>query len=281
MKNAVVVLFALFFCAGACPQKGKSPMTQGASAGTQESPQKIKIVDHRFRSGDDYIVMFFDDGSALWTDKVLTDQGQDKIVAYKKYPTHLQISKDFEIQFFDGFGSIKPGWEIINRYRVYSNRQITDLIPDLSKANLGEDDNVRHIEGTCLILLPFKQQEADNVFHTEMKFKEMGIETVLAKDDRFLSFKLFDGQPIAVDTRAKQNGAAYAALLYRKGYIPIMINIVGNNEYNEQNQQIEDYLSESGDGGPPFERWKSDDARTPEEVILQTTPVTVPLEKRL
>jgi hypothetical protein len=95
------------------------------------------------------------------------------------------------------------------------------------------------------------------VFDTEKKFKEMGVETIrLTEGDRFLSFKLYDGQSIAVDIRAEQNGAVYAALLYKKGYVPIIIDIVGSDE---QNEQIEDYLfSESGDGEPPVKRWRTD-----------------------
>jgi len=232
--------------------------------------KKSGILKHRFRS-DDFIAMFFDDGIALLTDEVHSDVGQENRKTYVEYPNRLHLSNDAEIKFFDnnGLGHINPGWEVIRYYRIASNRQITNLISDID--HLGQFDDVKYIEETCLIILPLRGQPLsdDRMFYeyqTVSKFEKMGIKIIHLGDGAekgedeagtlYLNFKLYDGTTFFVDTNEEQNASSYSALLYRKGYIPIIIDIVGSDE---QDEEIEGYLfSESGDGAPIFESWRTD-----------------------
>jgi len=273
LKSVAIILFALLVCAGA----------HGQSANAKKS------VKHIWKS-DEYAVIFFNNGTVRLASEWQENMNIEKLkpnAAYKEYPTRLLVEDAREMQLFDDFGHIaftNPGWEVINYHRVYSRYQITNLITDLSKVNggsgPGQFDNIKQIKNTCLILLPFKEQHFEDedsdeaqayftmaddwgwyVSQTKTKFEEMGIENIqLTRDEEeensrlFLSFELYDGNTIFVNTQEEQNGAVYTALLYRKGYIPIIIDIVGSDE---QNEQIENYLSESGEGGPPFERWRT------------------------
>jgi hypothetical protein len=84
----------------------------------------------------------------------------------------------------------------------------------------------------------------------------MGRQSVDAQK-RYLSFTLYDGEKIIVDTKKKQNGNVLpsSALLYRKGYIPIMISISGESE--EGMEWVDSYLFAGDAEYFPFKRWNT------------------------
>jgi hypothetical protein len=246
------------------------------------------------RIDGDYFALFFDDGRARLTDEFTKNMENlppndtnDTFDDY--YPDNLRVKvnsdQEFIMKFFDSSGGILPGWTIINYYTIRSQLQITDLIPDsdLSKENLSQYDNSELIEDTCLIIpLPLPQQhfvdddsaEAQeynaaiayewmsykyDTRATRARFEKMGIKTIYPEDRKFLSFWLSDNESVAVNTQREQNGKKVDALLYRKGYIPIRIDFIGD----EREDMLAKYYlhGESGDGSPPQVRY----ARTGEK----------------
>jgi len=122
--------------------------------------------------------------------------------------------------------------------------QITDYQPytDIIHAN-----NILDINETCLIEIwpePIQfddeeSEEAEDYFtamddfawyiaETRTRFEEMGIKSVIA-EKQYLSFTLANNEKIIVDTRKEQNGVSVSTLLYKKGHIPIIISIVGQD----------------------------------------------------
>jgi len=90
---------------------------------------------------------------------------------------------------------------------------------------------------------------------TVEKFAEQDIPAVkLTEEERYLTFTLYDSEWIFIDTQEEQNGRPYAALLYRVGYIPIIIDIKGNEEDSEI---IDRFLIQTSEGLKPFPQWKS------------------------
>jgi len=232
-----------------------------------KSQRKVK---HLYRAtGNNYIC--FDDGTAFEETEDRGD-GYDYLIAsgkidpenpgeietnatYREFPTCLKFNgTNYEWKFFDDLGHIDWGWKIINHYRIYSLFQITNLETETAKIPAKE---IQAINETCLIfIMPENLYEEWAWYEDDRKkeFAAMGIQAVDAQK-RYLSFALYDNDKIIVDTKKEQNGKICCALLYRKGYIPIMISISGESE--EGMEHIATYLSESGDGYPPFERWST------------------------
>jgi hypothetical protein len=214
-----------------------------------------KKIKHYFRY-EDSAVQFFKDGTAqdvnLYTQLPLSAQ-----YTYKEYPTYLLVGAD-EVRWdiFDDFGRIAFDWNwaVINYHHVFSNLQITNFESETGTI-LASD--IQEIKETCLIfIIPDEEVDEEWIWYADDRKKEyeaMGIQSVDVKK-RYLSFTLYDGEKFIIDTTKDQNGTSYSALLYRRGYIPVMISISGNSE--EDMEMIEEYLtSESGDGLPPFEHW--------------------------
>jgi len=178
---------------------------------------------------------------------------------YKEFPTYLLFNTSNTMwKIFDDFGRIDWGWRIVNYYRIFHTWQITTFEP--KTANIPEKD-IQNIRETCLIFIsPEDVYQYENWARYEddrkLEYAQMGIGAVSAQK-RYLSFTLFDGDNIIVDTKKKQNGiTSPTALLYRQGYIPIMVSISGESE--EGMEHVDEYIhSESGDGEPVFKHWST------------------------
>ena len=229
--------------------------------------QKERKVKYYFYS-DTYnrVVAFFDDGTAYGCincemkidakGNILLDKDMEELTSegapYREFSNYLGIGKIERYDLFDDLGRIHSNWQIINHYRVYSSFQMTNFEPETAKIPAKDIQEIK--ETRLIFIIPENSHEEWAWYQDDRKkeFAEMGIQSVDAQK-RYLSFKLYDGEKITIDTKKEQNGTTYSALLYRNGYIPIMISISGENE--EGMEQIENYLSESGDGYPPFELW--------------------------
>jgi len=204
-------------------------------------------------------------------------------IDYEEWDTFLAIGKVGIWDFYNELGHIIPGWQMINYYRVFSPLQATIFV-----SNVGEvtPKNLRVIKTTCLILLPhieetgedeastvieesFTEEEtsegtsfiptaSDRVRYereTIAKFAAQDIDAVqLTPEERYISFTLYDAEWIFIDTQAEQNGRPYTALLYKVGFIPIIIDIKGNETDDEI---IEQYITQASGESKPFPSWKS------------------------
>jgi hypothetical protein len=181
---------------------------------------------------------FFDDGTAT------ESSSPDKEFTYKETPTTLSMAGE-SWNLFDDFGHITgieltPYFEIINFHKVNSRMQITNFEENTEK---NAKSDIQHISETCLIFITPENGYEELVWYRsdrENEFAEKGILSVDAKK-RYLSFALADGEKFVIDTRKEQNGKITpSALLYRKGFVPIMICISGESE--EGKKMIEKYL---------------------------------------
>ena len=219
----------------------------------KQSQRKVK----HYYEDNVYGVVFFDDGTAFSERYGVKGnfENLEPNAVYKEFPVHLQI-EETKFDLFDDWGHIDQGWKIINHYRIYSLFQITNFEPETAKIPAKD---IQKIKETCLIFTTPNNENGyeEWAWYVDDRTKEFAAMNIQAVDaqKRYLSFTLYDNEEIIIDTKKKQNGTIYSALLYRKGYIPIMISISGESE--EGMEQIETYLSESGDGYPPFEHWNT------------------------
>jgi hypothetical protein len=211
-----------------------------ASSYIQASKQPGKRVKYCFTEVGDagvYYAEFYEDGSCLEDAQSLF---KPQPGTYKEYPTHLQLSlTGNKMELFDDFGQILPGWEIINYHKVNSRMQICDFETNIKKITRF---GIQNITETCLIFITPEEEYEEWVWYRndrKEEYEAKGIRSVDA-EKRYLSFALADGEKIVIDTKKKQNGTIYSALLYKKGQIPVMISISG--ESGEGYKMIEEYL---------------------------------------
>jgi uncharacterized protein (TIGR02145 family) len=170
---------------------------------------------------------------------------------YKEFPTHLLVNgNNNKWEFFNEFGQIDGGWKIFNHYRVYMLDQITNFEPETAKI---PEKDIQAITKTFLIFIPPENGYEEWMSYKDARKKEFAARNIESVDaqKRYLSFTLHDGEKIIVDTKKKQHGTIPpSALVYRKGYIPILI-ISGEGGMGN----IDFYLS--NDPRPPFEHWNT------------------------
>jgi len=129
--------------------------------------------------------------------------------------------------------------------------QITNFEPETAKI---PEKDIQAITETFLIFIPPENGYEEWMSYKDARKKEFAARNIESVDaqKRYLSFTLYDGEKIIVDTKKKQHGAIPpSVLLYRKGYIPIVIRISGQN--------VEGTVHYYFDGKPhlPFERWST------------------------
>ncbi|KFC18118.1 hypothetical protein [Epilithonimonas lactis] len=156
--------------------------------------------------------------------------------------------------FFNEFGRIDEGWNIIKGISIENPMQIVSY---KSPKNL-DSKEIETISETRLIIFDpetktFKDEnspEADAYF-TAMDdwsfysyelsegFGKLGIQTKhLSK--RYLSINSPDRENVIIDTKSKINGNLVLALLYRKGKMPIIIHLI----FNDNNiDEVKAYLN--------------------------------------
>ena len=231
MKKTVITLSILALIASSCKQETKTQAVNSKVVAEQKSEEKQtkKKVKYHFQI-DEKTILFFEDGNAQSTDY------PDFEITYEEYPNFLLLEKERR-DFFDDFGHIEPFWKIINFHKVNSPIQITNFETDTEEIN---SDQILHINKTCLLITLFDTEEDENseksadyyiamedwhffIAETTAKFKEMGVEAIhIPQGKQYVSFALANAENVVIDIRKKQNGMEWAALLYRKGCIPIM-----------------------------------------------------------
>ena len=220
-----------------------------------DNKQSQRKVKHYYEDNV-YGVVFFDDGTALAERYGINEnfENLEPNAVYEEFPAYLQI-EETKFDLFDDWGHIDRNWKIINHYRIYSLFQVTNFEPETAKI---PTKDIQNIKETCLIFVTPEDSYEEWMWYMDDRKKEfatMNIQSVDAKK-QYLSLTLYDNEKIIIDTKKKQNGTfPPSALLYKKGYIPVMISISGESE--EGKELIEEYLRESGDGYPPFERWST------------------------
>jgi len=201
---------------------------------------------------------------------------------YEEWDTFLSFGRVDIWDFFDDVGHIVPGWEMIHHHRIYSPLQITNFMTDISVI---PPHKIKNITSSNLIFLPYTSKNPQKATSLEIviesvddelpirdsyyttpepdeyqklqaqateKYRDLGIESIyLTDDEQYLSFNLYDGFKVFIDTAADQNGLPYTALLYRSGYIPILFRLQGSEEEYEIVQKYID------NGEKPFPSWKT------------------------
>ena len=228
----------------------------------EEGAQISKKIKYYFK-GDTEMVVFFDDGTAyesntgdvqisregyVFIDETLTERTWEG-APYREFPDFVVIGKIERFDFFDDWGHITPNWEMIHFNIINSRMQITNFEKNTEKIS---QSDIQNIKETCLILITPKQTASENdeydpviewqnyAYDRKEQYKAMGIEAIDA-EKRYLRFLIADDEKIVIDTQKEQNGKIMpTVLLYRKGYIPIMLSITG--ESDEGNKMIEEYL---------------------------------------
>jgi hypothetical protein len=136
------------------------------------------------------------------------------------------------------------------RLQITNFRPHSDAIPA---------DSIQPVTETCLVeMMPetryFEDEESEEAeayftsmddrayysWQTRRRFERMGVKSVLARK-RYLSFEIDGGEKIIVDTRDEQNGHHVDALLYKRGRIPMLIDIV-INDMDSINAYLEDVI---------------------------------------
>ena len=210
---------------------------QAVSIKKIEPQFQLKIKHYYTDDGGSY-GRFFNDGNCVVYDNYLSEEQN---VAYKEYPTYLfnGIGQKKWL-LFDDWGYICRGWEIINHYRVFSRLQITNFEPETAKIL----SDIQNIKETRLIFIVPKDGYEEWIWYQDDRKQEYAAKDIQSVDaqKRYLSFTLYDGEKIIIDTKKEQNSKfPPSALLYRKGYIPIMISISGESE--EGMEEIENYIN--------------------------------------
>ena len=142
--------------------------------------------------------------------------------------------------FFNEFGRIDEGWNIIKGISIENPMQIVSY---KSPKNLDPKD-IETVSETRLIIFDpetktFKDEnspEADayftamddwNFYSSELNqsFEKLGIKTIYL-NKRYLSIKFPDQKEIIIDTKSKINGNLMQALLYKKGKMPIVVPLI-------------------------------------------------------
>jgi len=293
MKKTIIILsFLALFAAGCKQAKKEQPAQIGGQentyisdvrpdektlAQTEQNQSSMPTQNHVRRkvrhvySAEGADLICFDDGTAFYehydyvvsTGKMDSEKPEDiepntTYMEFKESPNCLHVTDREESELsnpwclFNDFGRIINGWKIINYYNIHSPIQITNFLT----ANIPAE-NIQSINETCLIFIAPEESYEEWMWYEDdrkKEFAEMGISSVSAQK-RYLSFTLFDGDKITIDTKSKQNGAACSALLYRKGYIPIMISISGDSE--EDKYSVNSYMNATYAAEPKFERWKT------------------------
>jgi len=243
MKKIILILSLLALIASACnlatKQQSVEENVQNETEVEENQSQKtLKYLYNDFG--------FFDDGTCV---SDINSPNPELTDTYHEFPTFLVVGKHAEWEFFDDFGHITPSWKIINYHKVNSPMQVTNF--ETSTENITKSD-IQNIKETCLIIIrpafDSSSEDAGEIAadwdyyanETSKRYEEAGIKTEYAKK-QYLRFTIADNEKIMIDTKKDQNGKIPpSALLYRKGYIPIMISISG--ESDEGNKLIEKYL---------------------------------------
>lgn len=153
--------------------------------------------------------------------------------------------------FFNEFGRIDEGWNIIKGISIENPMQIVSY---KSPKNL-DSKEIETISETRLIIFDpetktFKDensQEAENYFtamddwnfyshELSESLGKLGVQTKYLKK-RFLNFNLPNKN--VIDTKSKINGANVQALLYKKGKMPIVVPLI---LLEEDLDLVKDYL---------------------------------------
>jgi len=271
---------------------GEMGKTNSDSLQTTTEIAPISVTLKHFFKNNARLAAFFDNGFTFRSAKdganshyfdVEPHKLTPSDIEYDEWGTFLAIGRVGIWDLYDESSHIIPGWQMINYFRVFSPLQITVFVSDVSGLS---PNAIKVIRNTCLILLPYlddvPKEDVSSVVEesfteeetigdvdffpvasdraryereTVRKFATQGINALqLTAEERYLSFILYDGEWIIVDTQVEQNGRPYVALLYRVGYIPIIIDIVGNEEDNEI---IERYIVQTSGEHKNFPQWKS------------------------
>jgi len=206
-------------------------------------------------------------------------------VEYEEWDTFLSFGLVDIWDFFDDWGHIVPGWEMIHYHRVFSPLQVTNFVTDISSV---PPNKLKNIISSSIIFMPYTSKTPQRASSLEIimesvddelpqraelntkpvlddhqKLLEQATQKYAAQDimavyltenERYLSFSLYGNENIVIDITTDQNGLPYSALLYRVGYIPIIYNLKATEE---DETLIAQYLENTDNKQRPFPSWKS------------------------
>ncbi|MDR0829180.1 MAG: hypothetical protein LBN95_03600 [Prevotellaceae bacterium] len=283
MKKTLLFLTVIALCGcGNKTQKSsentvEKPIDTTVATAQADEPQTAKKMKYLYFSAGDAIG-FFDDGTVaeymscgenaenwktLFTRKV--------VATYKEFPTYLLTDKKIgkygtKFEFYSKYyyGNVESEWAMMNFQDIYYQpSSITHYV-----LHTVSEDNIQDIRGTCLIQMPVEIKHFENEDSPEAEeyltimddyawfmsetigyFEQKGVKNISPKK-KYLRFTLSDGERIVIDSDAAQNNVKPAALLYRKGAMPVVIDIATKDEdfdiFTDSYLQIGEYSYKQG-----------------------------------
>ena len=237
------LIFILPAFAAGCGEKSAKDKVSGKAAETRRLKYVVK--------DDNGIIGFFNDGSAVtgrWHDindaTLETLYNEEPSAAYKELPDGIALSGGDEIKFSDDDRAISSKWAMIDYSWIHSYGAVTDYS---AYGGIFHSDDILKINDTCFIEMTpetktfenEESEEADAYFaamddhayyinEIRSKFENIGVKNTIT-ENRYLVFTLKGGSQIIVDTLAEQNGKRVKAFLYKKGKLPLIVNIADSN----------------------------------------------------
>ncbi|MCU0355484.1 MAG: hypothetical protein MUD08_17355 [Cytophagales bacterium] len=250
MKKFLLLLTAVILCIGCQNTENKQTATDSLSGFVQEeklNEPKIKYLS----ATNGGLLAFLDNGNVTACPRCdLTGGNVKNLVSakpdntYREFPSFLLLGQSDTLQLFEnGYGAIANDWKIFNHCEVDFKEMVTNYRINDNALNR---DSVQVIDETCFVHFPPETKtfadenspEAEAYFtamddwsyymnETNQNFAKAGVKSVAA-EKRFLLFKRDTNEEILVDTKDTQLGMKISALVYRKGKMPLVVNLVDN-----------------------------------------------------
>lgn len=209
-------------------------------------------------------VGFFDDGTYASCARCDTDGSIIDMLneyggwgTYEEFSIYLLANGNIKWELFDN-GRIIEGWQFINFKDVEFDNQITSY--SIYEADKISADSIQFVNETGLVeLMPESKEfedeeleEAQNYYtavddllyylhENRARYENIGVKSI-AVQKRYIVFKLNNDEDIIVDSWEEQNGYPVHAFLYRKGRIPLTVDIVDVDFVNQDLNNAQQYL---------------------------------------
>lgn len=196
-------------------------------------------------------VGFFDDGTFASCARCDTDGSVIDMLneygewgTYEEFSTYLLTDGNIKWELFEN-GRIMQDWKLINFETIAFDNQITSYsVYEADKINA---DSIQFVSETGLIeLMPepkeFTNEESEEaesyytaaddflyyLHENRTRFENIGVKSI-AVQKRYIVFRLKNDKNIIVDSWEEQNGYPVHAYLYKKGKLPLVVDITDND----------------------------------------------------
>ncbi|MDR0833531.1 MAG: hypothetical protein LBN93_05010 [Candidatus Symbiothrix sp.] len=169
--------------------------------------------------------------SHLKAEEVYHNDGTMRDLVETKTLTHYVFTAQEEIHYLENntdLGRVDFGehptqfvTEPVSKNDIYDVKSTVLILPPFPEKTF-EDENSEEAEAYFAMADDFGWYTAE----TSQHFQETGVKTETTHDKRYVRFQLDNGKQVIVDTKRND---AWGALLYKKGKLPIKIDIVTND----------------------------------------------------